>query len=136
MAIAVGIYLGAGSFPGRHLGPAGPGFFPRLVAAGLFCLSAWGLLLRRTDAEGLRGQVSIPPRVLLGMGASVLYILLMYFVGYFPSTLLFVFVIMWLVRDGAPAWRLGAESAALTGFAFLVFRVIVKTYLPLGIFFE
>lgn len=136
MAAAAGIYVGAMSFPARHLGPAGPGFFPQLVAGVLFSLCLWGLFLSWAGAEGPQPRVRIPPRVLLGMGVSLLYILSMELVGYFPSTLLFVFLIMSLVRDGAGYGRLAAESLALTAIVFLLFRIILKTYLPLGILFE
>jgi hypothetical protein len=137
MAIAVGMFVGAAGFPARHLGPAGPGFFPQLVAVCLFCLSAWGILQAGIEARAApRSPARIPLRVLLGMGISIGYIVLMYFVGYFPSTLVYVFGILCLVRDESRAGRLALESAALTAIVFLFFRVIVRTYLPQGVLFE
>ena len=73
----------------------------------------------------------------MSMGVALAYIQVIYLIGYFPSTFIFVFVIMLLVRGSS--LKIGYvlfHSFILTGLSFVLFEVMLNAYLPKGIWFE
>ena len=73
----------------------------------------------------------------MAMGVSLAYIQVMHIIGYFPSTFIFVFVIMLLVRGSS--LKIGYalfHSLILTGVSFVLFEVMLNAYLPKGIWFK
>ncbi len=131
--ISVSMFVLARSFPGSNMGAAAPGFFPQVVSALLLALTVLGLFeLAKSSPE----KVVFPPRVLAAMGLSVGYIGLMQYIGYYPSTLIFVFLMMILVRDGASYIRVIVDSVLITLVSYLFFELLIDAYLPTGIIFE
>ena len=135
LLLSVAVFISASHFPGKDMGPAGPAFYPQLVAVVLFALAAWSLIRVWRNTTPLK-RVNVPSRVLAGMAISLGYIGVMYLIGYFPSTFLYVLAIMTLIRGGASIRRLLFDSAILTAVAYGIFETIVATYLPQGILFQ
>jgi hypothetical protein len=132
IVIAIALFIGARTFPSAHMGPARPGFFPQVVSILLAGLSLLGILeLRREDPPAV--IVSAP--VLTGMAAAVGYIGLMSLIGYYPSTLAFAVLTMWLVRGGASLARIFVDAAAIVLVCYLLFSLVIEAYLPSGILF-
>ena len=132
-AISVAMFFLARSFPSSSMGAAAPGFFPQVISALLLVLSLAGILeLARVNPE----PVVFPPRVMAAMGLALGYIAAMHLFGYYPSTMVFSFLIMKLVRDGTKSTRVALDAAIITLFSYLFFEVMIDTYLPTGTVFR
>ncbi|MEZ5843894.1 MAG: tripartite tricarboxylate transporter TctB family protein [Hyphomicrobiaceae bacterium] len=130
IGIATAMIVVARGFPAATLGPAGPGFFPQLIAVILIVLSIAGLV----EALRLDGPtVNIPWRVVTAMVLSLAYVGGMYLIGFYPSTFLFCFAIMTMVRDGESILRIIFEALVLAAVSYLFFGLLLKAYLPTGI---
>ena len=132
IAIAIGLFIGARTFPSAHMGAASPGFFPQVVAFLLAGLSLLGFLELRWEAPPA-ASFSVP--VLASMAAALAYIGLMWIVGYYPSTFAFAVFLMWLVRSGASLVRICVDAAVIVLVSYLLFSFFIEAYLPTGILF-
>jgi hypothetical protein len=133
IVLSVAMLLAARRFPGAAMGPAGPGFFPQVVAFFLVGLCVLGLVeARRMDERTVR----FPPQVLASMAVALAYVGAMHFIGFYPSTFLFCFAVMWLVRDGDGLVRLLFEALALVTVTYLFFGLLLKAYLPTGVLLD
>ena len=132
-AIAVAMFLMARGFPGGRMGAAAPGFFPQVVSVVLLALSVLGLVeLYRSVPERIR----VPPRVIAAMSISVGYIGMMHLIGYYPSTLLFAFLMMLVARDRAHPVRVAVDAVIITFCSYLFFELLISAYLPTGVLFD
>ena len=118
-----------------------PRFFPRVVG-GLLCLCA---LLHASDV--MRGKLGLPDegedvdldvpgdwRSLLVVGmAFIAHALLIKPVGW-PLAAFTLFCGAALGHGARPLWKVCAVSIAISGVAFILFRVLLGVYLPAGPF--
>lgn len=133
MGLSILIFVLARGFPFAHMGAAGPGFFPQVVAVLLCLLSLAGIAeLWRNPARRAR----VPVRVLAVMALTLGYIGAMHYIGYYPSTFLFAALAMWSARDGAGVLRVLAEAALLVVVSFVFFELLIDAYLPTGVLFR
>jgi hypothetical protein len=130
--LSVAMFVLARNFPGSHMGAAAPGFFPQLVAGLLLLLCLLGVLELGRESLNI---VDMPLPVLGAMAFALGYIGLMYYVGYYPSTFIFVFALMTLLRGEASWVRVGFDSIAITACSYLFFQVMIDAHLPAGILF-
>ena len=135
--LSIGVFFASRNLPGKEYGAASPGFFPQVLVISLFVFSICGIieLWRERQREGI-GKIRIHRKVLVAMGISLAYIPTMDLIGYFPSTFIFVFAIMFLVRGGSLRISyLMLNSLVLTGLTFVLFKLMLNAYLPKGILF-
>ncbi len=133
IVISVIMFVQARNFPASNMGPASPGFFPQVVSVLILLLSVLGLLELRTE---ILPVVHFRRPVLLGIIASLVYIGVMYVIGYYPSTFLFSIFVMWLVRGQTSFVRISFDSAILVAVSYVLFDVTIGATLPVGILFE
>lgn len=132
IAISITMFVLARGFPGSRMGAAAPGFFPQVISVLLLVLCIFGLLeLARSSPE----RVVIPPRVLAAMGLALGYIEAMHLIGYYPSTLLFAFLIMLISRERASWLRIALDALLITLGSYVFFEMLIDAYLPTGILF-
>jgi hypothetical protein len=128
-----GFYLGF-----KVTGGTGPGFFPVLVGAFLAIIS-FGLFMksifRRKKVEqrcsfwtDQRGKRSF----LLALFGCAMYPVAMKYLGFFLSSMLFLFFAIVVVQKDK--WRIAlVEGIAVTGIVYLILGVWLKANLPVGI---
>jgi hypothetical protein len=137
-------------YPLDQLANPGPGVFPLMVGAVWVILAAWQLIqaLRRTqsavseernkkDAPFLRGifqKSAGETKVLSMIAVFVIYLVMVKWVGFFTSNLLFVMISSRLM--GARGWKGPVTlSAGIALFCYLLFEVWLKLSFPRGILF-
>jgi hypothetical protein len=132
-AASLAMLVLARNFPGAHMGAAAPGFFPQVIAGILLLLCLLGILELRSDPPAV---TRVPLPVFAAMALSLGYIGGMIYIGYYPSTFIFAFLIMSLARGGASWLRLLIDSAIITFCSYLFFEVMIDAYLPTGVLFD
>ena len=132
---AVAIYFSIEGFISLQLGTLsqpGPGFFPFLGGVVLGLLSLIQLLksIKTRDSISLPGLTS--SKVLLAIGATLAYLLLLEQIGFVTITFLFLFL---LFRLEYKRWVI-STALALAGAvsSYALFRLWLKTQLPAGPF--
>jgi hypothetical protein len=131
-AMSVAMFVLARGFPGAHMGAAGPGFFPQVLAGLLLLLCLLGVLELGTDVPN---ATRVPLPVLGAMALALGYIGLMFYIGYYPSTFLFAFALMSLMRKETSWARLAFDSVAITACSYLFFKIMIDAHLPTGVVF-
>jgi hypothetical protein len=135
--LAVLAVAAAGAWWARDLpvgGPEGPGpAFVPLLLAGLLALLALALLLRNATAGGDAERAQGPgwAQAFRALGLLGLYVAGLAYLGYFPATLPFVALAMWLGGARSPVLVLGTT----VGFTFglwLVLTAVFAVPLPRG----
>lgn len=147
LALGVFAYVHALSFPARSQGPAGPHFFPQLVAVLLVLASACSLVLEWVGRKGRQPETpseNRPVRLrkfLFGAGLSLLYLAGMHYLGYYAASSLFVFLMLFLADDSNTysarvALKNLVVTGVLVGLSFLIFTKLLNTYLPRGVWWS
>jgi hypothetical protein len=131
-ALAVAMFVLGRGFPGAHMGAAGPGFFPQVIAGLLLLLCLLGVLELRSDVPKV---TRVPLPVVAAMGLSLGYIAAMFYIGYYPSTFLYVLALMSVVRKEASWARLVLDSIAITACSYVFFNMMIDAHLPTGVVF-
>lgn len=136
--VALGLYVTWYSLTTLKVGSInkpGPGFFTFVCGAGIFVLSAIWLfsILKKQDAKGPlwgKGQWLGP---LLAIGLAFLYAVLMQFLGYIFSTMLFIILWQLLIAKGS---RTTIIIFAVVGTAvmYFLFSFLLSVPLPRGVF--
>jgi putative tricarboxylic transport membrane protein len=133
-------FLGACIFwQGRHLSNGslsepGPGFFPNLLAAALIILSV--SLIVQKEEERLEEQPSSNrsyKKVLVTVGALFGYFLFIELLGFIITSFLLMSCLF--IGFGSQKWyKALAEAFFSTGIAYVLFQLLLKSQLPLGVF--
>jgi Tripartite tricarboxylate transporter TctB family len=131
-ALALAMFVLARGFPGAHMGPAGPGFFPQVIAGLLLLLCVLGVLELRSDVPK---TTRVPLPVVAAMGLSLGYIATMFYIGYYPSTFLFALAVMSVLRKRVSWARLILDSIAITACSYVFFNIMIDAHLPAGVLF-
>lgn len=140
VAFASFIIVYSSTFPPAKGTDFGPSLFPRVVAVMLLVLGA--LVLVRTwrtraqprvgaadEATGDLAPTSTGLRnVAVTIVAVVAYIAVVHRVGFIPTTLVFLFVLM--KTYGLTVTRGIAASCLITGFVYVLFSVLLRVTLP------
>ena len=128
------------TFPGPKGTDFGPSLFPRVVAVMLLVLGAILLVnvwRNRTQAQGgAAGDAgpSLPPasaglrNVAVTIVTIVAYIAVVDRLGFVPTTLVFLFVLM--KTYGLTVLKSIAACCLITGFVYVLFSVLLRVVLP------
>lgn len=153
IAGAIGLFVGVFAywrtlfFPNFGIPTAGPRFFPQLMAVLLGGVSAFLLvhsLLAKGDIaaagdapEGnLATQGSRSFKVLGAIVGSVLYLLAMGQIGFFISTFLYFVFLMLLMQEERKILKAVSFGIAVTGVTYVIFAILLKASLPIGVIFR
>ncbi|MCK9357608.1 MAG: tripartite tricarboxylate transporter TctB family protein [Dehalococcoidia bacterium] len=140
IAFACFVLAYSSTFPPAKGTDFGPSLFPRVVAVMLLILGA--ILLLHVWRAGAQAQSSAAVRaggelsttsagvrnVVVTVIAIVAYIALVDRLGFVPTTLVFLFVLMKTYR--LTTLRSIAASCVITGFVYVLFSVLLRVTLP------
>ena len=117
----------------------GPGRFPLIYAGVLIVLSMILIvqaLRRRPSAAGADASAPINPvRIITGIIATGVYIVAISYLGYVPTTIVFLIGTMRLMGMRHIVWG-PVIAVAMTAFLYIVFVYGLSVPLPLGSLFE
>jgi len=118
--------------------PLGPGLYIIAIGLGMMVLGVAHLIVHsRTSPVMQKARVdkTMRFRLISTVAACVVYILLIYIVGYLPATVLF-FLLQFRIQ-GIRSWtRIIALSVILAGLYYLVFVQYCGMVFPVGPFFQ
>jgi putative tricarboxylic transport membrane protein len=134
--LSVSAWMTSNQLPSVGDTDVGPGFFPRLVAAVLILLSAMLIVSAfRRQPDAVEKGPSDWKKPLLGMALTFVYLALVYGLGFYVSTPVFLLGFIWLFGYRKPA-AIGAVAVLVTLFVYLTFENVLQVPLPAGVFFE
>lgn len=124
--------------------------YPLCLIGGLALLNTlylatrlWRLFGRAQDGDGApRALINdlpeifanfLPGQFLFIVIASVAYLALMHFVGFYPAGLVYMLAVMWRLR--VPPLHMGITLAVLGALIYAVFSLFLQVPLPRGILF-
>jgi putative tricarboxylic transport membrane protein len=150
VVLAVGIFLyhAANNFEFEQVsGRIGPGAWPKLILALMLATALWGVVssaLRagesaaQKNAESDEAEAYVRPpeiypyRLWFAVGATLCYLLALPVLGFFLSTIIYSFGLMYLGQFRRPMAITLLSLAIGLGFMFVFMRVVYVA-LPLGI---
>lgn len=117
--------------------PVGGHMFPVFATFGMVLLGAAMILqtFLRPDGYDRSGAGKWEPASLFPLlmtGLALGYFLLVFWLGYFASTFLFLLATPFVLGLRRP-WPVLLSAAAASGFIYLVFQVALRTRLPAGL---
>ena len=133
LGIALAIALGSGTWglDAVARGPLGPGFWPRLALCGL-ALACLAKLVTEWRRDAARERVARPPfsrgKLVSGIGALVLYVVLAPWLGFAIVSALFIAGFMALCGARSIA---ALTASATIGTISLLYVFVKLVYLPL-----
>ena len=146
-AVGVFLYHAADNFEFEEVsGRIGPGAWPKLVLVLLLATALWGVVssvLRAgrmgpekrsaaEEAEALARPPEIYPyRVWLAVGVTLGYLFLMPIFGFFLTTIVYVFLLIYLGHYRR-IWRVAGLSVAIAFCFMFLFMRVVYVALPTG----
>jgi putative tricarboxylic transport membrane protein len=136
LALALAALLEASKLPYGRLNSPQPGFFPLILAIflAIFSLVLLAQSIRGTKEEsrGSSREAAIWKRIVLAVGALVVFGVLFESLGYIISTFLFIAFLLSVVEQ--QKWSLVVVIAFFTSLAtYLVFGLLLNSPLPGGI---
>jgi putative tricarboxylic transport membrane protein len=146
-AVGAFLYYSAENFEFEDAsGRIGPGAWPKLILLLLLASALWGVassVIRNgrfaqqsTEQDEtailMRPPEIYPSLVWLAVAATVAYLLLMPFTGFFLATIVFSFVLMYLGHYRRPAHAAFISVAIAFAFTFMFMRVVYVA-LPVGV---
>jgi putative tricarboxylic transport membrane protein len=148
LAAGVFLYYRADNFEFEQVsGRIGPGAWPKLILLLMLATAAWGIVssvlksgtsqpVEDTEAEAeedlVRPPEIYPYRVWLAIGATLLYLLALPFIGFFLATVIYTFGLMYLGHFRRPL-ATTLLSVSITLCFMFVFMRVVYVALPLGV---
>lgn len=123
------------TFPARHL-DAGVAAFPRLLTAIMVVLAVMLLFLSKRSRSSREFHWDRVALVRIGVVSLLIvaYIILIRYVGFLISTLLFLAVLLWYFRERRPV-ALVVLSLGITASIYVVFGVLAGVPFPVGLLF-
>ena len=135
IALCAYVFVVTASFPEDNIMKIGPGYFPRVLAAGLGIFS---LILMIQNFLGKNNETVETPfslkdpgvqRSIIALGATVLYGIIMGYLGFLITTIFYLVFMMYLMK--MRKWLLMTGVAtAVTLVVYTVFSVLLKIALP------
>lgn len=134
IALNVFLFLMTLNFPTGKLGAAaGPAAMPRLWIFGLIIFSAWLIISNiKNPPEPLKGNGNLRKSLLLA-ALMVFYIIGADIIGFYLSTFIFLLAGAYILTYGKYIIAF-IFSGGFVAFSYLVFKIILKVPLPLGLF--
>lgn len=77
---------------------------------------------------------TIPAQFVPILGMILFYLLGMYYVGFYPSTFIFMIACLWFLR--VPKWQMILSTLAVIGLVFGAFALFLGVKLPMGLLFK
>ena len=135
LAMSVGVFAMARTFPGAAGGAMGPGFFPMIIAGIVFFLCILLLISSRKEKDdGGALLTRTNAMVLLSVAITFVYIFAMRILGFPLATFLYIFSMMKFLNVKGRIFPL-ILSVAVTGVIYAVFTVFLTVLLPRGVIF-
>lgn len=132
------VFLYAEQYNMERIAQYGPDFFPKTLAVMMLCLSVM-LIVNAVKGKYQRDMESIDKkgfiRSAISIGISVVYLLLMQFLGFLLSTFLFLYALMTFIGHKGKRVRF-ISCLGVTLVVFGIFYLFLKIPLPEGIFFN
>lgn len=135
LLVAGSFYYFTFDFPKLKMQETGPAFMPRIYC-GLLLFLSMVLLVQTIIKKGKEeGKENTLPYAIASMGFILVYIVLIPFIGFYISTLLVVFGLLFFqkVRN---KWALIAVPLCTAFFVFIFFEKLLKVSIPLGSLFS
>jgi len=138
-------YYGATLIPDRSYGKTGADFFPKIVIGIVAFLSICLLIhsIYRMTREK-ESKITVSPKNLFQENKKViltfvifgLYIVLLEYIGYFVSSVLFLLALYYLLASKKQKiWVVLLGAVALTYLLYLIFQKALSVFLPAGLLF-
>lgn len=127
-------FILAGTYPEAEGYGLGPGGFPKIVTGTMFVLGVAlsinsYVVAKRGAAEDKRLTLPELTSVLMLAAAFLAYTFVIKYLGYIITTLVFLFLFMFLYGDRK--WkRMGVVSVLGTAITFVLFKYLFLIYLP------
>lgn len=127
--------------------PVGPAFAPKFGSICLAILSIILILGKHLSSNGVEEPTPKSEGTTASAGRKLkllillllfLYVVFLPIIGYFPSTLIFLLIAMWLLGKRTPqSFALSGIVAALSILGiYLVFQKVMYIWLPSGVIFQ
>ena len=84
--------------------------------------------LEEVFGETLPGQFAPVMAMIVG------YLLAMYYIGFYPSTLIFMVACLWFLK--VPKWQMAASTLAVVCLVYAAFAMFLGVKLPVGLLFK
>ncbi|MDC7235399.1 MAG: tripartite tricarboxylate transporter TctB family protein [Spirochaetales bacterium] len=130
------VFLYANQYKGKGVSEYGPNVFPQAMAILLFITSI--LLMvnavrgnSQTDLEGIHLTGLIRSGITVGI--SIIYLILMQFLGFFLSTVIFLYVMMTYLGQKGQLKRI-ISTLAVSVVIYAIFNNFLKIPMPEGLF--
>ena len=136
IAVSIGVFCVAWTYPEEFSGAVGPGFFPMIIAGIVFFLSVLLLVNIRKQKADESGAffTKANAMVLLSLVITALYVAAIGVLGFLLSTVLYLIGLMKFFRVKSRILPL-LVSGLTTGILYCVFTLFLSVQLPRGIFF-
>jgi hypothetical protein len=137
IALCAYIFGVTASFPEDNIMKIGPGFFPRLLAAGLGIFSLILIIqnILGKSQEQVESAFSIKDpgirRSIVALTATILYGVIMGYLGFVITSIFYLVFMMYLMKMRKGLLMTGVASA-VTLVVYTVFSVLLKIALPEG----
>lgn len=125
-------------YAGRGVNTYGPEFFPQVLALMLFLASA-SLIIQAFRGNALKTLEKIDKqgfvRATITLIIAIAYVFLMNVLGFYLSTIIFLFVVMTFLGQ-KKLWIRVLVTLAVATAVYSLFHYLLKIPLPEGIFYE
>ena len=136
--LSVAIYLYAEQYAGRGVNTYGPNFFPQVLSLMLF-LSSVALIIQALRGKALKTLEEVNKSGLIRAAVTLMiaigYVLLMKVLGFYLSTVLFLFVVMTYLGQKR-LWIRILVTILVASAVYGLFHYFLKIPLPEGIFYK
>jgi hypothetical protein len=133
---SVAIYIYAEQYVGRGVNSYGPNFFPQALS-GLLFIASLGLVVQAVRGRALKSLEAFNKPGLINVAATlaiaVSYLFLMKILGFYLSTVLFLYASMTFLKQKGQRVRI-LSSIIVATVVFSIFKFFLKIPLPQGIF--
>ena len=133
--LCIYVFFTARTFPTGTHGALGPGFFPMVLAVlGIF-LSILQIVTSRKESDeeqaGLKLFSKENARIWIALGTTILYFIIMQYVGFLISTPIYLFALLTLFK--VKSWPIRIlVPLVTTGVLHVVFTMLLYVQLPSG----
>ena len=136
IAVSIGVFCVAWTYPEEFSGAVGPGFFPMIIAGIVFFLSVLLLINIRKQKADEAGAFFTKTNavVLLSLVITAFYVAVIGVLGFVPATVLYLIGLMKFFKVKSRILPL-LVSVCTTGILYGVFTMFLSVQLPRGIFF-
>lgn len=136
--LSLAIYLYAEQYSGRGVNRYGPNYFPQALSLMLF-LTSVALIVQALRGKALKGLEKINKqgfvRAAVTLVMAVAYLLMMKVVGFYISTIIFLYVVMMYLGQ-KNQWVRVLVSISVASAVYGLFYYFLKIPLPEGIFYD